>query len=92
MSLHSTLDCYFDNPFRLEANFFPSTLLGERIVVPTTALDELWNTPETILNKNRAYDQVSSCLDVRKKNFEAMLIASREFSGNILDSHLGIRF
>lgn len=37
---------------------------GERIVVPTSALDELWNTPETILNKNRAYDKVSSCLNV----------------------------
>ncbi|OHX00278.1 ent-kaurene oxidase [Colletotrichum incanum] len=29
---------------------------GERIVVPSTALDELWNMSENILNKNKAYD------------------------------------
>ncbi|OBR04854.1 Cytochrome p450 [Colletotrichum higginsianum IMI 349063] len=30
---------------------------GERIVLPGTALDELWNMSEAVLNKNRAYDQ-----------------------------------
>lgn len=31
---------------------------GERIVLPGSALDELWNISEAILNKNKAYDRV----------------------------------
>ncbi|CAG8971488.1 hypothetical protein HYALB_00002072 [Hymenoscyphus albidus] len=30
---------------------------GERVVVPRSALEELWNISETILNKNKAYNQ-----------------------------------